>query len=282
MAFFANLYGNAFNQGPVDDATTMRLFPAEVLHAQAIKRAVEADGEVDNLTDFEYVQFAITNRDLPVEDIVQKISLHQTFRKQYGILENPHFAMAALNRYTLQHYGGVLCIQYLPAAGSYVSVMDWAAFTPPKNEEEYRIYFAGMYFIFHTNMPDFEAIRNGLTYVVECEGVGPRNVSHKHMERTAAELYSHYPRKQKEVYFLNSPLVVNIACSLFFRLVGRDLRECFKLGYQVLGWEGRRIDCLYKVPTAEFARMQMLETAREYMERRYRLMTTYRLPPPRN
>ena len=118
--------------------------------------------------------------------------------------------MEALEHFTLHFYGVFLCIQYLAAAQGYVSVVDWAALVPPQTEEQYKAHFLGSYYIFYSHSPDFAAIRNGITMVVECEGAGLQNVRPHFMERIASDFYSHYPRKFKEVYFLNSPTVISI------------------------------------------------------------------------
>jgi CRAL/TRIO domain len=263
-----------------DDPTTMNLAPQELARAQEIKRAVEANSEVENLTDFEFVQFALAFGEEPMDQIVGKIAMHHAFRRQYGVRETVNDGVKSITRFSVQHYGVFLCIKYLKATRSYVTVMDWAAMIPPQKEEQYQVYFSGLYYILHACFPDFESIRKGLTMVVECEGATSKNVSQRHIERVASDFHSHYPKKQKEVYFVNSPSVVNVACSLLFRLVGKNMRENIKLGYQIQGWEGRRIDVLYKSPSPEGGRINMLGSSRDFIEKRYRNIARFRLPAP--
>lgn len=272
MAFVDN------NQGTATDPVTMHLFPTELARAQLIKRAVDANDEVGNLTDFEYVQFALGWEDDPIDVIVQKIAMYHSFRQEYGVKETVNDGVTSFSDMTIEFYGAVLSLQYLAPKRSYVVVMDWGSSIPPTTEEGHRKYFRGLYYMFHSLLPNFEAMRSGTTMVIECEGAGRKNISVDHLQKLASHLYSHYPKKQKESYFLNSPSLVNVACTLFFKMTNQNVRDSIKLGFQIEGWEGRRIDGLYKNPTPEAARIQMLESCRTFLELRYRNMECFKLP----
>jgi CRAL/TRIO domain len=270
----------------IDDPVTMLLSAQELRMAHDIKRAVEADAELTNLTDFEYVQYALTHPtindgNIPISQILQFVAKMQAFREEYDIHESVEEGEACVAELSLLLPGLFLGIHYLPSSGNCISINDWAAFYPAaiKTREQYASYFRGSYYRFQCMNPTFLAIREGMSSLFECDGVKSQNFDFRLFEQTYAELYQSYPKRYKEVFFVNSPSVVNMAYGLWKRYMSKNMKETFHLGFQINGLEGYRIDSLFKTPTEEQGRLLMIKRVKELLTVRYYHRNTYRLPP---
>lgn len=275
------------NEGiKINDPVTMALTAIEVQRARAIKDAVEADPELQNLSDFEYVQHALTHLtndgDIPLSKVTTYILGMQTFREHYSVKDTPEEGAKYINNMTLDHPGAFLGIHYLPASGNCIAIIDWAALFPGKvqTQQQWETFLVGCYYRFQSMSPTFLAIREGMASLFECQGIGWENFDSKFFEQLFAEVLLAYPKRHKEVFFINSPSVANIAFGLWKKYMTKNMKDNFHLGYQIHGLEGYRIDALFKTPTEERARQAMIQKVKELLTVRYHHEKTYRLPIP--
>ena len=113
--------------GP-DDSRRMDLLEDEMSWALVIKEVVEADPEINNLSDYEYAQFSIVDYDehehFDVERVVHRIQQFQAIREEYKIVENVDCARRVIHK-ALDLYGGhFLGFSFNQEHGSYVMVVD--------------------------------------------------------------------------------------------------------------------------------------------------------------
>jgi CRAL/TRIO domain len=269
---------------PIDHHVVMLLTTQEITKARLIKAAVEWEASLKNLSDFEYVQYALThgasteNNQIPT--ILEHISRMQAFKETYGIQDTVADGLACIQAAMEQHPGLFLSIHYNAEDGNTTAVEDWAAFFPGTiaTPEQHACLLKGLYYRFECLNPTFLATRLGVSNLIECQGVSWQNHDTNLQEQLLAELLVSYPTRYREMYLVNSPLVVNLAIALWKRHMSRNLRETFRLGYQLPGMEGRRIDVLFKIPTPEIADRATISTSRDLLVARYQHRATYQLP----
>lgn len=236
------------------DDISMQLTSAEVARAKEIKTAMEALPELPNLSDFEVVQFALTCPGMSLEQACDKMSRFHSFRREYRIEDTARDGVQRFHHMTLQHPGLVLALEYLPSSSNYIAVHDYAAFFPPKTEEETHVLFQGLFYLDQAKFPNFQSIRVGYTCLIECSGAGYANFDADFCQKFVVELFNSYPLNQKEVYYINSESTMSMMTALWNRFVPERVRNKWVLGFQIPGFEGQRIDVLYKTPTEEEAR----------------------------
>lgn len=270
---------------------TMNLTEAETNRARQIKRAVEVGSEelveaetpVTPLTDFEYVQFALfCETDEPMSAILYRISMLQAFKREYHIEDTLEQGMGMLDRGTQLLPGFFLAVSHLPSSQNYVSVEDWSKFYPSvlQNEEAFRTFIGLLYYKSKAKEPHIESTRSGTTSVIECQGMNSQEHCDMAMlERIVHSFWRWYPGKHKEAFFMNSPSLISVWCGIFKKFLPYGSCRTIKIGMQVPGLEGERIDPFYKNPSEEQARQAMLQKARELLLLRYHNERTFVLPP---
>lgn len=273
---------------PAADDSNMVLTLAEKNRALRIKAALAEDDRIDRtLTDYELVQYALVTNNETMEQVCERVYRMQEFCRQYRIDEsdNPVREGAILfHQMTVEHPGFNLAVEFLPVSQNYVSVLDFAAFNPQRvksSEESWRVYFAGCFFLDQCLMPDISCIRNGISLMVECMDSTSANIDLGVLERQVVEFTAHYPMRSREIFFLNSHSVTNMACALWKRFLPVEMRKQFQLGQQIPGWEGQRIDLLYNTPTPEEARERMLLRVVQLLHLRYQNQANFSLATAR-
>ncbi|CAB9515744.1 expressed unknown protein [Seminavis robusta] len=241
-----------------EEQLTMLLTEEERNRALEIKAAVEADDRIRNLSDFEYVHYALTRKspEETMESLTHRVYMMQCFREEYRIQDTFEEGLELIHQYTQQQPGLVIDVQLLASSYNYLSVEDFAKFNPRavKTHEDYRIFTGGSFYMLQARQPNFAAIREGMPSMVECEGASFANFDSHVTERYQHEFFLHYPYKMKEVFLLNSPTVVNVFFALIKRFLSEETAKAFHLGHQVEGLEGQRIDTFYNTPTRNMIR----------------------------
>ena len=263
---------------PPTTDTTMMLLTEEIVRARAI-RAAANEHNLKALSDFEYVQYAICTPDESIEKVVERMTMMQAFREEYKIQDTVEEGVQVINQLTLDQPGMFLSIEQLAASQNYAVVLDAAAFLPARIQtpEQYRTFLAAFYYCFQLKNCQFQAMRNGASSLVECMGTTTENLDPTFLERFQHELYRWYPKLRRETFLLNSPSVVNCAYGLFKRYMSPNHKKTLRLGYQILGYEGQRIDSLYKMPTAEAGRQNLLSSVNRFLHTRYHNQSEFRL-----
>ena len=150
---------------------SMSLTDEECRWALAIKRAVMEDVSLEELSDFEYAQYALVTRG-DTEAALYKIQGLQTFRHEYNIHDTLQEGLQLLRELHQQQPWFVLDVEYEPQHGHFVWVYDYAVVDPSKVRlpEEYRAYLGGLYYVFQLLQANLGSIREGLVHICECEG----------------------------------------------------------------------------------------------------------------
>ncbi|CAB9515736.1 expressed unknown protein [Seminavis robusta] len=263
--------------------STMELSHEEIDRALAIKAAVEADPSLDNLSDYEYVQYALAHpasEERSVGTIVAEyVYAMQCFRREYRLTDSVEEGMHLFEQAAAQHPGFFLAVEYVSQSGNFIHIDDVAAFDPRKivGWEERRKILGGMYYRYQGVCSTLQAIRSGVAIMVECMGANFSNFDAHVHEQFMVELFRCYPKRHKEVLFLNSPTVINVAHSLWKKYLSPNMKNAFRLGYQIEGMEGQRIDELFKTPSPEVAQQHMVQKMGRFLKLRYRNQKTFSL-----
>jgi CRAL/TRIO domain len=270
-----------------DYEMTMKLNPLEMHRALVIKEAVEAATHLTNMTDFEYVQWALIHpvthgagMAVPLSTILEHISRMQEFSRSHRIQETADEGAQMVHELSLELPGLYLSLQYLPSSGNCIAVSDFKALLPGKikTDQQWHIFVKGSYYRYHAMSPHFHAMREGMANLCECEGVSFQNYDDYFWQQLLEELHLSYPKRHKETFFVHSPMAMNIIYGLCKPYMTQNLKETFHLGYQIQGLEGHRIDELFKVPDEETARQNMVDQVHRLLVTRYRNQARFRIP----
>ena len=182
-----------------------------------------------------------------------------------------------------QQPGHLLSIDYMSASGHYLIVWDRAAFFPlrVKSEPDWRIYQGCTYHLFLIMNSHFQAMRQGVSILLECDGMQWRNYDSQFEERRVVELFNYYPFRNREFCFLHAPTVAILLYKICKPFLSQEFHQKVVLDGKIDGWEasGQRIDGLYKMPTLEESQDRLLARLSTYLQERLHFESTYSLPP---
>jgi CRAL/TRIO domain len=265
-------------QTPMDDPT-MRISPAEKARALAIKAAVEADSRTRNLSDFEYVHYALTCREESLDVVCERVYLLEAFKNEYKLLDEALQGVQLFAAYLTIFPGIVLAIDFLPNTGNYCVVCDYKAFRPAERQtdEETRSCLGGIFYQKQASQPDFQAIRNGVSMMLECMGASFANFDSNKLEQYMIEFRRAYPIKQKEWFFLNANTIATLTYGMWKRFLPRHIQETFHLSHQVEGLGGTSLSTVYNTPTPEDAEKRLLVKVWQLLARRYQNQQNFSL-----
>lgn len=263
---------------PLDDPT-MHLSPAEQARALEIKEAVEADHRLASLSDFECVQWALTTVGESTESVLERVFRMQCFRGEYKLSDTLEEGIVLFFQHTKTHPGHMLAMEYLPSSENYIAVSDYAAFYPAsiKTDEQYRIFMGANFYQLQAQQPNFRAIRNGVSLMVECQDSSFENLDVGLQERYMVELFASYPQKLKEWFWVNSATVANMTCALWRRFLRPNMKDKFFMGHQIPGIEEQRLDDIYCVPNPAESNERMMLKALKFLALRYQNQKKFRL-----
>jgi CRAL/TRIO domain len=260
---------------------TMLLTRTEVNRALEIKKAALKDeSNLKPLTDFEYVQYAITTMEEPMEQILYRMEMMEKFKLEYKIEDTPQDGVELIHQLSLDQPGFLLSVAHLPSSNNFMSVIDWAHLFPHKCKtwNQNRTFLGYIYYILQCKTCQFTAIREGSSILVECMDAGIQNFDSQFFSQIPHQLTRWYPKVQREMFLLNSPSVVNICFALWRRIMRPDEKKAVHLGHKVMGMEGVRIDEFYNVPTPEAANQHLLESVFTLLQHRYKMEQQFKLP----
>jgi CRAL/TRIO domain len=260
---------------------TMALSQEEIDRAMEIKTAIVSDPNLDNLSDYEYVQYALAlpASEEPMATVMEYAYAMQCFRQEYRITDTLEQGSELFRASLRQHPGFFLAIEYVSNPGNFIAIDDVAAFDPKvlSGYEQRRIGMGGFYYRYQCVSSTFQAIRSGVAIMVECDGCSFSNFDAKVNEQFMVEFFRCYPKRHKEVLFLNSPTIINVAYSLWKKYMNNNMKTAFRLGYQIEGMEGQRIDALFTTPSPAIARQHMVQKVEQFLQLRYRNQKAFSL-----
>jgi hypothetical protein len=112
--------------------------------------------------------------------------------------------------------------------------------------------------------PDFFAIRQGIVFVMECEGYDWKNCGMNTIERVWVELLSAYPAIFRQIKYFHTGVFANLTASLMKRFLPESIHSKFQLGCRFEG----RLDTFYLVPSLESANDRIVERVQICLRRR--------------
>ena len=183
------------------DATKMTLTPEETARAIEVKDMVESLDHINNLTDMEYAQFALTSKpDTCVDKIVDCIYKLQCFREEYRIQDTIEEGAQLMRELMLSQPGYILSVDFAPKFRTYIYVFDFAAFDPSKikSRHEWKVFMGGTFYIFKCLTTNLQAIREGVVFITECDGMQSGNFDWQLEEKFMHELMHNFPFRYKE------------------------------------------------------------------------------------
>jgi hypothetical protein len=154
-----------------DSPQRMRLSDHERDLAINIRAAIAANPEVNPVSDFMCAQLALLDGD-NLEEATARVHHLQCFREEYGIMDTAQDGRKCFADYIKLFPKLHLCFTHFYHDGNYVLIYDNAHFdsSQVRSEESLRCWLGGTYYSCAAVCPDFEAIRNGLILMAECEG----------------------------------------------------------------------------------------------------------------
>lgn len=201
--------------------------------AMIIKNAiVEADPEfAKTISDLEYVQHAIVAKD-KLSKALTRIRRLKAFKTEYGIDDDRPLEeiQAILLRFEELASGFFLGFGR-EANGRYVVTMDYKCFEPAKFEspEDWKVLFAGFYYMMEASQPDISSIREGTAMICESKGIAWKNFSLEIEKRGAALYQDAYPVRIKEISILNAPAIMRIMYVMCKPFLGKRVKEVFHM-----------------------------------------------------
>lgn len=265
----------------VDAAVALTLSPEEVTKAREIKVAAQAwPNTLQPLSDFEYVQYALCTEGETMDKIMQRMEVMEAFRQEYSIQDTKEEGVELLSQLMQEHPEFVLSLDYVTCSKNFLTIFDLSKLIMARirTQEQFRIFMGAMYYMVHCKQCQFTAIRVGSSVLCECMGTTAKNIDHGVFDKLLHELYRWYPKKQKEMFFLHTPSVVNVLCSLWKRFMTSNQKQSLWLNKEISGMEGQSINTLYTMPTPERATRHVLSMTQRFLETRYRNEREFRLP----
>ena len=203
----------------------------EIEHAKAIKKAVESKRHLDNLTDLEYVHHAIVAKD-KTRKALTRIRQVQKYRQNIGIVGEGTFEQGwkYLMKFFEQQPGFFSTIG-IDNKGRHVLVVDYKHFNPKaiKTKDDWKVLLMGFYYVFQALQPTVAAIRSGVVWLVDSEGMTMKNLSMK-IEKKAAEFYINtYPIRMKEIAVLDPPSTMHALYDIVKVFMSRKMKSAVSM-----------------------------------------------------
>ena len=260
-----------------DDPSRMYLSPEERQWALEIKDIVESTPELDNLSDFFYVQVALVEQG-DLEAALTRIAKLQELRHEYGIVEDDYeFAKRGLQEGFHQNPKWLINIAFHADDGTYVTVFDLKEFRADifkKSPRKEQIFQRGCYLWQHVPCPDFEAIRKGSTVMLECEG---HSMTQGGMDlktfRATLDIATAYPIHVQKFVHVHTGVFTNLMVSMGKRFLPRDVAAKFVMGVQA----ENRLDELFMTPDFDTAFARNWSRIDDSLKRRFHHIKTFSL-----
>ncbi|CAB9511012.1 expressed unknown protein [Seminavis robusta] len=260
----------------------------ELVWANRIKEELWKSTRIKDgsISDWECVELALTSiersQDLQVaEDQAWKL---QCFREHYNfeVDMKEAEAMQLLRDIILQMPGSILGLDYLRDSGHYLFVYDFAKFFPDRiqTERDWRSLMGGFYVLHQIMNSNLSSIRQGASFIFECEGAGFHNMDPAVEQRWLMEFGSFYPLKKHEIQWIHAPSVAVMMYSMVKRFVPAADHQVNKMCGDLEGFEGGRIDQLYNQPTLEVAQEHLIQRLPQCLRERMINQQNFLLPVP--
>ncbi|CAB9518276.1 expressed unknown protein [Seminavis robusta] len=265
------------NRLGIDDPRRMDLSPQEKRHAMAIKQAIEGTAEIDNLSDFFYCQFALIEGS-NVEGALERAKHLQAFREEYKIMETKDHGYQVLEAFiqlSPQHF-----LSYEFQDNSYTMILNLKGLQPKtylSTPKTFGTWITGFYYMHHCFCPDFETIRQGVSFYAECHGYDSSlHVNLKFAMRVCAECMTVYPFRLRKAHHFHTSIMCNLMVAAIKRVMPASLgTNKIKVGCQAPMY----LDEIYLSPSVEASNQKTLQRWKAALAKRYRNEHTFSLLP---
>lgn len=262
--------------GP-QDPSKMQLSREERQWALELKRAIQDEADLDELTDYMYAQFAIVDRgDLPKS--MDRARNLQGFRENRDVRDTLKEAQTTLQRFTALLPAHLLHFFFNEHTDTWCFIVDFVkvdmgALSTP---EARRTFLVGIYYLYHAVNHQFDAIRRCLFQILECGGFkwrGPRMIDLNLFKEGMEDVVGIYPVTFYKKRFCNAGTILTMFWTMIRRVTPADLRDKF----EIIDNTDIRLDEVCLVPTVEAATARILRDLNEALRRRYENEATFRL-----
>ena len=207
-----------------------------------------ADEELaKSITDFQYAQHAIVAKG-DVDKGLKRIRRLQEFKISHGIAEEGSItvdkAKEIIKKAEEKAPGVIMSFgreeKDGEVHGRHVFTMCYNAFIPANlDEEDLKNFFVGFYLWLEACQPDLESVRQGMAFVLECEGLGWKNFSLE-LEKQAAQLYQNaYPIRIKEMSVLHPNRLMQVFYTLCKPFLSKRVKEVLNMNADLDEIKGR-------------------------------------------
>lgn len=249
----------------------MEISTEERRWAFAIKTVIEREPEVDNLSDFLYVQLALIDKD-NVEAAVERAYKMQAFREEYKIVENLNQGRQCYQGGINQFPGFFLSINFLrgeEGTGNWTIVVDQTKMTAEtlKPGGALDTWMKAAFYQFHAVSPDFEAIREGVVVLIECDGFDPKKqFGMKVFSRMWNELGLVYPVDMLSMKHFHTGVFLNLLVSLAKRVLPLEVHRRFEVGHIC---QAGLLRDVFTTPCADAANRRLMDQFTQALKLRY-------------
>lgn len=274
-----NFNNNAAHVVPaaVDESYRMDLSAQEIQWARQIKTAIQADAELDTVSDYACAQLAIIEEN-NTERALERARHMQHLKEEYGIRDDYQDGSQRILE-TLHLFPEVfLSFAMNVREGNYCFVYDISKFeihNLTKRLGGFEIFLCGGFYMCHAMSMDLEAIRRGNVLICDCGGFDwHKNINLKATRRIWTELLGQYPFQYQKIKYFNSGFFINMINSLKKRFLPREITDKIESGCK---FDGRLCD-FYLQPTVEAATERLHYRLSECLKQRYEHEANFSLP----
>ncbi|CAB9530245.1 expressed unknown protein [Seminavis robusta] len=259
------------------DSRRMQLTQEEYQWAVSLKEAVQSDPELDVISDFMLTQIAVVEEG-NMESAIDRVYKLQHYRQEYDVLDTFSESKRRLRELMQLMPGHILYVGFSPLDSNYMGALDFTKMNPSalSSIRGTKSLFAGLYYINHTINPDLAAVRNGVIFLIECEGYSwkaPRFMDLKHTKRCLVDA-AFYPYSLQTCKLYHSGVLVNTIFSTVKRYCPPLAKSNIEMGCDDFG---DRLDKIFMVPNEEEATERCYEKMVQSLHRRYENERTFRL-----
>ena len=256
-----------------DREKLFRLSDEERHWALEIKAAVEESPDLENLSDLQYVQFAISGGGGNLERSLELLRGLQAFREEYRIHDTLEEGMAMITDFTQKNPDGLLSVAYDEEKENYGLIYDRTRLFNLLAKDDWRPHLGAVFYLFNCFCPDPHSMRQGIFLIAECEGMQSSGNIVSITQKMWYHLLAHYPFKVGSAKFFHTNLVANVSYAMIKPFMSRSITEKIEMGCQF----GVNLSSLYLLPTREIALQKLLHRVEDFLRRRYENQATFRL-----
>jgi hypothetical protein len=254
-----------------------RLSDDERRWALQLKAAVESSPQLENLSDLQYVQFALAHSG-DMDKMLQRVEGLQEFRHEYKILNTFDDGMAVIFECTKVHPFCLLSVAYDDVTENYGMIYDRSRIQLDiiKTHADWRKYLGQLFYVLHSLCPDPLSMRNGIFMIGEHGGMQRSAMSIDKHRILWDHFLSHYPVFFRSIKAFHTNGFANLAYSMMKLFLNREITDRIDVGCQF----GTNIASLYLLPSPEMSVLRLVRRLEVFLKTRYQNEASFSLSAP--